>query len=150
MKTFKIKYLLTTVCLVALISSCKKDGKQYDEIENSNISKKGYYQQQMRIKQYQLLSNGPCDDALEDTLYTRNVPIIESSTLTDSKAIVEFKFKEACCQEFMGHYTIKNDTLIFTYEQVNEEVCECICWYRYKLMLNTGKKEFKTIKITSL
>ncbi len=82
-----------------------------------------------------LTITGPCDDALFDSLHKRLTPYIKSKSITDSEIVVNFKFKDDCCQEFGGRYTINQDSLIFAFKQTNNESCSCICWYRYKLKI---------------
>ncbi|GGH74178.1 hypothetical protein GCM10011318_19880 [Phaeocystidibacter marisrubri] len=101
----------------------------------------------MLEKNFQFEKNGPCDDALEDTLHERSVVYFESRTFSDSSAIIEFKFIDACCQEFLGDYSIVNDTLIFNYEQVNDEVCSCLCWYKYKLTIHEPSEKYREVRI---
>ena len=96
---------------------------------------------------FSLISNGPCDDALEDTLHQRNTAYIDSEIMNDSTVIIEFKFIDGCCQEFLGDFQIINDSLKFEIEQVNDVMCACICWYRYKLVINNVKGKFSEIQI---
>jgi hypothetical protein len=132
-----------------LIVSCSspKAEKENLDTETVELTKKEFYLNKMKEKNFQLEINGPCNDALEDTIHERFIAYIDSKVLTDNNTIIEFKFKEACCQEFLGDYSIENDTLKFIFEQVNEEVCSCICWYRYKLSINEPHGSYKDIKI---
>lgn len=111
------------------------------------MTKKEFYLSKMKEKNFRLDINGPCDDALDDTMHERSIAYFDPITPTDTNAIIEFKFKEACCQEFLGDYSIENDSFIFKFEKVNEEVCTCMCWYRYKLTVNEPKSNYKGIKI---
>ena len=131
--------IIAFVIIGILMFSCtnRNDGKNKKEI----------YLSKMEEKNFQLKKNGFCDDVLGDTMYERSVAYFDSKNLTDKKAIIEFKFIDACCQEFLGDYSIVNDTLSFKYEKVNEEVCGCLCWYRYKLIINESKENYKGIKI---
>ncbi len=117
------------------------------EEENSEL-KRGYYLSKMRKKDFSLIINGPCDDAIEDTLHESYIGYVDSSFVTDNNATFYFKIKAACCQEFLGDYNVKNDTLKFEFEQVNNEVCSCLCWYKYKLSINNIDQKFKTIQIS--
>lgn len=131
-------------CQGSAFDSQKSESPQIAEKEFSRVS---YYQTKMKEKNFSFISNGPCDDALGDTLHHRSVPYIVAKDFNDSKATIEFKFKDACCQEFMGDYIITNGTLKFVLEQVNDETCSCICWYRYKLVINNIKEKFSEIEI---
>ncbi len=111
------------------------------------LSKKEFYLNQMKVKNFQLEVNGPCDDALDDTLHERAKAYFDSKTMTDTSVVVEFKFIEACCQKFLGDYEIANDTLKFTFEQVNDEVCSCLCWYRYRLTIHESGRNIQYISI---
>jgi len=139
---------LLLMIVISLLYSCISDDKHNGEInKSSDPSKKEAYLKKMEEKNFSLKNNGACDDALMDSLHERSKAYIESKTLTDSNLIVSFKFKEACCQEFLGDYEITNDTLVFQYEQVNDEVCSCMCWYRYKLTINEPKNNYKSLII---
>jgi hypothetical protein len=65
-----------------------------------------YYQGVMDEKSFSLADTAPCDDAFEDKAHEWGEIYIDSALLTDSTAIVEFKFKDACCQVFMGDYEV--------------------------------------------
>lgn len=129
---------------MAVSCSNKQRGNNYN---NSELTKKEFYLSKMKEKNFQLENNGPCDDALKDSIHDRSVVYFDSKTLTETKVIIEFKFIHACCQEFLGDYSIENDTLKFKFEQVNDEMCSCLCWYRYKLTINESKENYKKIRI---
>ena len=139
MKNHFLQFVLFLLVCASCADSVDVDNTD-QEIESS---KKAFYELQMKEKGFSLEINGACDDALEDTLHERAIAYLDS----DTERIVEFKFKEACCQEYLGDYEIKNDSLTFTLEQVNEEVCSCICWYRYKLNLNGIKENYNTLEV---
>jgi hypothetical protein len=148
-KQNKMNRLLLTL-IIGLIVMCCNNNKQGDndtDSDNSELIKKESYLNKMKEKNFQLEINGPCDDALEDTIHERSVVYIDSKTLNNKNAIIEFKFIEACCMEFLGDYSIENDTLKFKLEQVNNLVCSCLCWYRYKLTVNEPKEKYKAINI---
>jgi len=139
------------IFIICILFSCnEKENSQNNKkaiTENNKLTKREYYQSKMNTKNFSMTQNGPCNDALEDTLHERYIAYIESKNISDSKTIIEFKFKDACCQEFLGDYLVINDTLKFKFEQVNEEMCSCICWYRYKLELNNINERFSEIEI---
>lgn len=141
--------IVLSIIVGLLVSSCSnnKSEKRNTDNDNSELTRKEFYLNKMKEKNFQLEINGPCDDALEDTIHDRSVAYFDSKTLTDKNATIEFKFIDACCQEFLGDYSIENDTLIFKFEQVNDEMCSCLCWYRYKLTINEPKENYKGIKI---
>lgn len=97
----------------------------------------------MSEKGIKLIKNGPCDDALEDTLYTRSKVYIDTLEIKEN-IIVSFKFKEACCQNYLADYKIAGDTMIVSLGLVSEVVCSCICWYRYRF--ETKSKNVKHIR----
>lgn len=145
--------ITTTIIACTLLLSCqdtKPDNNKHEQedIYDDTVSeKKSYYQTIMHKKTFSLEKNGPCDDALDDTLHKRYIAYIDSTITTSSKTEIEFRFKDACCQEFLGDYNIKEDTLLFEFEHVNNEVCSCICWYRYKLVIRNIKHSFNEIVI---
>lgn len=138
----KLKISFTLIVIIILYG-CQNSS----ENKSKELNKKAYYESQMVENDFVLKLNGECDDALEDTLHKRSIAYIDSSFYDKSTAKIEFKFKDACCQEFLGNYNIKKDTLIFEMEQVNDIVCSCICWYRYKLEINNIKEGFSEISI---
>lgn len=143
------RVIFTSFIIGLIISSCTNN-KKVDKNKNSikkALTKKEFYLSKMKEKNFKLDINGPCDDALDDTIHERSIVYFDSKTLTDTNAIIKFKFIEACCQEFLGDYSIKNDSFIFKFENVNDEVCTCLCWYRYKLTINEPKRNYKGIKI---
>ena len=115
--------------------------------EEKEITIKEYYESKMVEKDFTLTINGPCDDALEDTIHEWYMAYIDLTEISDSSTIVEFKFIHSCCQDFLGDYKILNDTLVFEFEQVDGVCCDCVCWYRYKLVLNNVKENFTEISI---
>lgn len=140
--------IILSIIVGLIVTSCtNKGGETNNDNNKSELTRKEFYLSKMKEKNFQFENNGPCDDALEDTIHERSIAYFDSKTLTDTNAIIEFKFIDACCQEFLGDYSIENDTLKFKFEQVNDEVCSCLCWYRYKLTINESKKNYKGIKI---
>lgn len=139
---------LVTLLIGLLIVSCTSKPRDTSKVsETTVLTKKEMYEFLMKKKKFQLKINGPCDDALEDKIHQRSTAYFDSKTLNDKNAIIEFKFIDACCKEFLGDYKIENDTLKFKFEQVNDEVCRCLCWYRYKLTINEPKENYKEIII---
>lgn len=121
-----------------------KDTKIAEEIIAN--SKATYYLDKMKSKNYSIYMNAPCRDALEEKKYKRRECVILKKEITEKEAIIHFKFKAACCQEFLGDYKIKNNELIFKIDKVNDVVCSCICWYHYELKINELDTEIKKIK----
>ena len=141
--------IILSLIIGLIITSCtsRNEGDNNTDTNSTGLTKKELYLSKMKEKNFLLEINGPCDDALEDTIHERSIAYFDSKTLTDTNAIIEFKFIDACCQEFLGDYSIEDDTLKFKFEQVNDEMCSCLCWYRYKLTINEPKKNYKEIKI---
>lgn len=137
----------TLIFILALLVIISCSGNNKNNIKQLKVSKKEFYQEQMRQKNFQLEMNGPCVDALEDTIHKRSIAYIESETITDTKAVVKFKFISSCCQEFLGNYTIKDKVLTFKYERVNDELCACLCMYQYTLTINEPKGKYTMIEI---
>lgn len=137
-----------SLIIVLVFSTCKNNnGSNKNKVTKKNeLTKKEFYLVKMKEKNFQLEINGPCNDALDDTIHKRSIVYFDSKVITDTNLIVEFKFINACCQEFLGDYSIVNDTLIYKFEQVNDVVCSCLCWYRYKLTINEPNRSYKEIK----
>ena len=142
-----MKQLIWYLGIFTLLISCQEKKQTNNESRQSVYNsedttyKINYYKKAQNNKYFSLKLIGDCDDALKDTIHKRYECYIESEIITDSAIIIDYKFKDACCKVFMGDYRCQNDTLIFEFEQVNEEVCACICWYRYRLHI----KNLKTI-----
>ena len=109
------------------------------EIKNNQIR----LPKAMSEKGIKLVINGPCDDALEDTLHTRSKVYIDTLKI-DENIIASFKFKAACCQDYLADYEIVEDTMIISLGLISEEVCSCICWYKYRF--ETKSKNVKHIR----
>ena len=81
----------------------------------------------MKEKKFQLFSNGPCEDILDDTLLESSAVRISTLERDSGKLTVKFGFRQACCQEFTGDYSIVNDTAVLKLEPLKDENCECFC-----------------------
>lgn len=97
----------------------------------------------MAEKGIKLVKNGICDDALDDTLHKMSKVYIDTLTINES-VIASFKFKEACCQDYLADYEIVGDTMIVSLGLVSNDICACICWYRYRY--ETKSNNVKYIK----
>jgi|GEM_PF-1792784 len=139
----KFVYLLSLVCL---IQACE-DSDNSQVYEEPRTALMNYYENRMKEKNFQFIKNGSCDDAFEDTIHERYTVYFDSKQISEMKITTEFKFISSCCQEFYGDYTIKNDTLKFLYEQVNNEACGCLCMYKYKLIINEPRKKYSIFRI---
>ena len=149
------------IVVLSIVYGCKQNTKPQQIEENkveekeqsypkkdTIVDKRAYYQTKMKEKNISFSIYEPCDEnAIYDTIHERGVAYIESKKINGSHATIKFKFKDACCQEFLGDYKVENDTLKFEFEQVNEEMCACICWYRYKLEIDNVKENFSEIEI---
>jgi hypothetical protein len=148
------------IFIVSILFSCGQISNKeinYDyPIENPKTSitkeeildnpKATHYLGLMKSKNYSISMNAPCGDALGDKTTKRRECITLKEDISKHDAIIHFKFKAACCQEFMGDYSINNNVLTFTLEQVNDVACSCICWYHYELKINELDFEIKKTK----
>lgn len=161
--TIKINKIYLTIFLLTSIlnyscqdssTSINNETPKQTKTEELNIDldstsiKREYYLSQMKQKNYRLQKHGHCGDALEDNLHKSFTAYVDSTIQVDESKNIFFKFKDVCCQEYLGDYQINNDTLKFVFEQVNEEACDCICWYHYKLTINDLKQNFNAVVIT--
>lgn len=134
--------------LSLFFSSC--DNKKANDKSSGNdihLSKKEFYEHKMKEKNFQLKMLGPCEDVPGDTPGETQDVFIDSKNITGTNAVVEFRFVDDCCMEFSGDYNIKNDTLTFQYEQINDVKCDCYCLYKYRLTINKTKAPFHAIEI---
>jgi len=130
-----------------IFSSCINNSEEvnHHNLKSFSFNKREFFLNKMKEKNFELEKNGPCDDALIDVIDLRDSTYVESLHLNDTIGIVEFKFIESCCKEFLGDYSIKNDTLKFKLVQVNDIVCSCLCWFRYKLTIRESNDKIKGV-----
>lgn len=147
---------LFLIILLAGCHSADKDQTQSDEpsydflfnqVEKQQEEKKQNYISTMKKKSIVFEAYGDCVDALDDTMHEEKFPYINSSKMSDSALFVDFKFIDACCQEFFGNYKVKNDTLVFKFEAVGSTACDCYCWYQYTLQINHIPKPFSAFEV---
>ena len=143
------------ILLIWTLASCKnstpeniesKEEQVVDEFDKYMLEIKNNQKtlpKAMSEKGIKLVINGPCDDALGDTLHARSKVYIDSVEIKEN-IIASFKFKEACCQDYLADYELVGDTMIVSLGLVSEEVCECICWYNYRF--ETKSKNVKHIR----
>ena len=129
--------ILIFASLILLLSSCGVGSKRHR------------YERLMQEKGIELVANGPCAELVDDTLSEQHQVRIAHQLLTDTLVRVEFRVLEACCQEFLGDYTITNSVLEFTYEQVNDEACSCLCWYHYTLAVRQPGTAVSEVRIVN-
>ncbi len=122
---FLLVYLL-------LFGSCRSPG---GELENEEA--RTYYQQQMRAKGYGFESWVDCDKDLEQSEFVmaRGEARVDSIVYLEGVTRFYVAFLDDCCQEFMGDYHLYQDSLVFKYEPIGDELCECKCLYHYRLDL---------------
>jgi hypothetical protein len=143
---------------MTLITSCNKvKDSQKDMIKNKNAHSEAdefnknlqlkfkEYNEKMSSKGITFKSLGDCDDSKTENNSNLDL-IIEKEKITESELNINFKFLQACCQTFVGDYNVKNDTLIFEYENIGG-ICTCECWYGYELRIKNIKEKFKNYKI---
>jgi hypothetical protein len=144
------------VLALMLLSSCD-NGKENSSNEQEEFIEIDEYTQGIREnkknlrkamieKRIKLTINGPCDDAIMDTIHERRIAYIDSISI-NKNIVVTFKFIEACCQEFLSDYTIHGDTMAIELGLVNEEVCSCLCWYRYRFETPIPEKKIRHIEV---
>jgi len=142
-----IRIILSIIIGLSVLSCTDKKEQNNNDTTKSELTKKEFYLNRMKERNFQFEIREPCEDALIDTVHARYTAYFDSKHFTETTAVAEFKFIEACCQEFLGDYAIKSDTIIFKYEQVNDEACSCLCWYKYKLTINKLKEKYSNIKV---
>ena len=130
--------------------SCSFEQEENHQVDKVRQTRKEAFLSSMKAKNFQLFSQGPCEDAMDDTIQGGSSVHIDTTMLNDMGRTVKFKFIQACCMEFLGDYSILNDTVVLKLEQVNEEVCECFCWYSYTLILGEPIENYSGIKIQVL
>lgn len=151
------KFLVYFLFVIFIFTACnnkktnetvKQTGtNDYDEyIQNIRKNKK-IFQKAMFDKGIKLTVNGPCDDALMDTIHDKSKVYIDTVNI-DNEITVTFRFIEACCQEFLVDYKIKKDTMLIDLSLTSEEICSCLCWYRYKYEVKYNDTKVNHIKIS--
>ena len=149
--------ILLVICII--LFSCDESKKTQDEKKSKNKIEKSEVdnfnkkltlnfkesKERMLKRGISFESLGDCDNSISEK--TTTDIIITKESITKSTLNVDFKFLQACCQTFGGDYKIKNDTLIFEYENVGEGICKCECWYKYKLKIRDIKEKFISYKL---
>jgi hypothetical protein len=93
---------------------------------------------------------GKCEDALMDVgngSYKRDSTYVLSQKVFKDSVNVIFRFIDACCQEFKGTYSVKQDSAYFLYEPSNDIMCSCLCWYKYQLNIKSTNTNFNTLVV---
>jgi hypothetical protein len=139
-----MKYVLPLFLTILL--SCKGPIQTNEESTSDSIAIK-YYSQKIKKNDFSLKRVGPCPDATEDTIYKYRVGYIQKKEVVGKKLEIDFILKEGCCQTFMGEYMINNDSLFFFYENVNNVICGCMCFYKYRLTLPKPEEEINYYSI---
>lgn len=161
-KSMNIKFTIKLPVLFLfciLLFSCDKSKKTQNEKDSKNKIEKSEVddfnkkltlnvkesKERMLKKGISFETLGDCDNSISEK--TTSDLIITKESITKSTLNVDFKFLQACCQTFGGDYKIKNDTLIFEYENVGEGICTCECWYKYKLKIRDIEGKFTSYKL---
>ena len=146
--------MMTRIAIFGLgilgIGSCSFEQEENHKLDRVRQTRKEAFLNSLKAKNFQLFSQGPCEDALDDTIQGGTSVYMDTTVLNDLGRTVKFKFIQACFMEFRGDYSILNDTVVLQLGQVNEEVCECFCWYRYTLTLGEPIENYSGIKIQVL
>ncbi|GEM_PF-4133520 len=106
---------------------------EIEEETTGGSNKASYYRNLSRQKHFRYASLGPC--TYPDSIPRKEIGFNSFSRLDSNETELEISLYEDCCQEFGFDYQINGERLIIFYEAISEEVCECKCLYRYKLIL---------------
>ena len=142
-------YFLISVLLLAACNPAAEDDNS--SANNKQESVKAWHKisvkKQILEKSISMVQYGDCDeDALEDTIHEFYIPYINYSEMSDSSLFVDFRMIDNCCMHHSGLYTIENDTLYFDIKW-SGQLCDCLCWYRYKLSISNIHKHFSAFKL---
>lgn len=154
------RFLVLILLLFSILSSCSNNNQTLEsEFEVYEAEYQRYIQKirenQKRLpkvmaeKGIELTYNGPCDDALGDTIHIRAKAYIDAIKI-DDEIIVSFKFYDTCCQGYLADYCISADTMIIDLGLISEESCDCLCWYRYKYKVKYTETKINHIKINDV
>jgi hypothetical protein len=138
-----VKIIVPFPLLVALtftITSC--EGSSPNPSQEKSSPKKDYYNKRMKWKNFKLYEVGECEGDAES-----GTSIIDWIMNSKNGKVVQFKIAAGHIMEFLGDYTIKNDTLIVKLEHVDGGVCMCSCWHTYRLEMNNIKQDFTQVEI---
>ena len=142
------------LCFITVFSACnfeksRREPNEFDDYIQHIRETRRAFRKAMNKKDIKLTRNGPCDDALGDTLHERSKVYIETVEISNN-IVVTFRFIEACCLEFLADYKIHGDTMLIKLGLVNEEVCLSLCWYRYRFETKNDYKDIKHIVIKDI
>jgi hypothetical protein len=144
--------------ILTFIYSCRNEieitplsNQSIDDFNDSTQQiRREYYENKMHEKNITFEYAGECDEGIRDTIFNYKTVKIDSIQRNDGNLSIYIRFKDACCEDFLGDTKKVKDTLIFGFEQVNAEACACLCIYHYKLQFNKISPRIKFVKIRKL
>lgn len=75
-------------------------------------------------------------------------PFDIKKTVTSTNYIIEFRFIDDCCLEFVSDIVFKKESLELKYWSIEtDEVCECHCEYGYKFEVERNGKTPLKVKL---
>lgn len=102
-----------------------------------------YYQ----YKHIQLIQEDECDE--DENVYEMPIQeaIIESKIIEGKSLSAVFSFAGNCCSDYRGDYTISDQTITFSMILLNDDVCDCLCVYRYELQIKDLPDQVNNLEI---
>jgi hypothetical protein len=77
--------------------------------------------------------------------YGRGKPYNIIKSQNDLIYVIQFKFTDDCCQEFVGDINIVSNDLKLTYKEISGRRCDCYCIYGYRFEINLKNRKIKKI-----
>lgn len=145
----KILFLL----ILLSIFGCKKEETESNLAQpaiptTEKTAKEIEYERIMKQKKIAFSEIGDCDEGVSgDTIHKRNFAYLDTFSISGSEVKANFKAISACCYYFGGDYQTSGDTLVFTYENVGEQECNCLCWHRFRLEIADPPAGVKHLKL---
>lgn len=148
----RFKYVIV-LCIFFILNGACTDSQLNTEVTKSSPTetKVQYYNRIMKERKFLLRQLDSCnEEELDEDTWDTYFWEVDHFELENSVLSVDFKMNATCCRVFMGDYTIVNDTLVFSYEAVNDEACDCYCVYCYNLTVHDVKVDVKGFKLEQL
>jgi hypothetical protein len=125
------------------------------DMDTTIIKARQEYEIIMTKKSYLFKCTKNCSSSAEppdgnpDTLkkYGKGKPYNIIKSHNDSIYVIQFKFTDDCCQEFVGDIDIVSNQLKLTYKDISGRRCDCDCEYGYRFEINLKNRKMKKIYI---
>ncbi len=122
-----------------------------EDIEQKLEKEKSDHLVRMKKKSYTFVCTDNCKGggaSMENVRkYERKQPFDIINTKTDTSHLIQFRFIDDCCHEYIGDIDIKDDTLNLTYKNISFFTCECFCEYEYQFNIQLKNRSYSVVQM---